>query len=242
MLPDGLERAFRKHNQSDELREILDAYELLISRAEEAQKAFPGEDYGEPHRIRANSLVYRQVLLHRSICLLEGAVRAAVDENLYSMALNVRGHFETTASLGYLHRRLQSLKRGDISPETLDRELCVQLLAVRHESVPQAPDPKNILSLFEHADKSVGISLLSGARKKYYILKDSYEYLCEFCHPNFHSNSVAIELDKSVPEFKFRHGKPMRDQEFELIGYLLLSAPIFVALFDQIPDLLPSEE
>lgn len=242
MLPDGLEQAFRNHNQSDELREILDAYEQLASRTEESHKAFPGEDYGEPNRIRANALVYRQVLLHRSIRLFEGSVRAAVDENLYSMALNVRGHFETTASLGYLHRRLQSLKRGDISPETLDRDLCVQLLGVHHESVPQAPDPKNILSLLEHADKSVNISVLGGTTKQYYILKDSYEYLCEFCHPNFHSNSVAVDLDKSVPEFRFRHGQPMRDQEFKLIGYLLLSAPIFVALYDQIPDLLPSKE
>lgn len=242
MLPNGLEQAFRNHNQFDELRKILDAYEQLASRTEESQKAFPSEDYGEPKRIRANGLVYRQALLHRSIHLFEGSVRAAVDENLYSMALNVRGHFETTASLGYLHRRLQSLKRRDISLETLDRDLCVQLLGVRHESVPQAPDPKNILSLFEHADKSVNISVLGATTNQHGILKDSYEYLCEFCHPNFHSNSVAIDLDKSVPEFRFRHGQPMRDEEFNLIGYLLLSAPIFVDLYDQIPDLLPSKE
>ena len=242
MLSIGLEQALRNHNQSDELREISGAYEQLASRTEESHKVFPGEDYGEPNRIRANGLVCRQVLLHRSIHLFEGSVRAAVDENLYSMALNVRGHFETTASLGYLHRRLQSLKRGDISLETLDRDLCVQLLGVRHESVPQAPDPKNILSLFEHADKSVNISVLGGTTKQYCILKESYEYLCEFCHPNFLSNCVAIDLDKSVPEFRFRHGQPMRDEEFKLIGYLLLSVPIFVALYDQIPDLLPSKE
>lgn len=124
-----------------------------------------------PIGIRANGLIYRQVLLHRSIHLFEGSVRAAVDENLYSMVLNVRGHFETTASLGYLHRRLQSLKSGDISIEILDRDLCVQLLGVRHESVPQAPDPKNILSLFEHADKSVNIVVLGGTTNQYSILK-----------------------------------------------------------------------
>lgn len=242
MLPIGLEQAFRNHNQSDELREILETYEQLASRTEESHKVFPGKDYGEPDRIRANGMVYRQVLLHRSIHLFEGSVRAAVDENLYSMALNVRGHFETTASLGYLHRRLQSLRSGSISPETLDRDLCVQLLGVRHKSVPQAPDPKNILSLFEYADESANIAVLGGTTKQYCILKESYEYLCEFCHPNFHSNSVAIDLDKSVPEFRFRYGQPMRDDEFQLIGYLLLSAPVFVALYDQIPDLLPSKE
>jgi len=241
MLPNGLEQAFRNHNHAKEFDEFVEGHKQLVSRTEESRKAILDENYGEPDRIRGNALVYRQVLLHRSIYLFEGSASAAVNENAYSMVLNIRGHFETTASLGYLHRRFQSLKKGGISSETLDQDLCIQMLGVRHESVPEAPDPKNILSLFEPADKSATISVLGGTTNQYNILKESYEYLCEFCHPNFHSNSVAIDLDKSVPEFRFRHGQPMRDEEFKLIGYLLLSAPIFVALYDQIPDLLPSK-
>jgi hypothetical protein len=34
----------------------------------------------------------------------------------------------------------------------------------------------------------------------------------------------------------------MRDREFDIIGYLLLSAPIFVALFDKIEEVLPKVE
>jgi len=242
MLPNELEQGFRNHNETKEFDEFVEAHKQLVSRTEESRKAFPGENYGEPDRIKGNALVYRQVLLHRSIYLFEGSASAAVNENAYSMVLNIRGHFETTASLGYLHRRLQSLKKDDISSETLDRDLCVQMLGVRHESIPEAPDPKNILSLFEHADKSVNISVLDQTAKHRYILKDCYEYLCEFCHPNFHSNFVAIDLDKSVPEFRFRHGQPMRDEEFKVIKYLFISAPIFVDLYDQIPDLLPCTE
>jgi hypothetical protein len=242
MLPNGLEQAFRNHNQTKEFDEFVEAHKQSVSRTEVSRKAFLGEKYGEPDRIRGNALVYRQVLLHRSINLFEGSASAAVNENAYSRVLNIRGHFETTASLGYLHRRLHSLKKSDISYETLDRDLCVQMLGVRHESIPEAPDPKNILSLFEHADKSVNLAVLGGTTDQYNMLKESYEYLCEFCHPNFHSNNVAIDLDKSVPEFKFRHGQPMRDIEFKLLGYLLLSAPIFVALYDQIPDLLSGTE
>ena len=51
-------------------------------------------------------MVYRQVLLHRSILLFEGSLDAAADENVYSMALSIRGYFETTAALGYVHYRL----------------------------------------------------------------------------------------------------------------------------------------
>jgi len=242
MLPGELEQAFQRHNQSGEACEIIEAYEQLVSRTEISHKPFPGEDYGEPNRIIVNGLIFRQVLLHRSIQLFEGSVRAAVDENAYSMTINVRGHFETTASIGYFHQRLHSLKKGNISAETLDRDLTVQLLGARHESISQAPDPINILSQLEYADKSVNTSVIGTAAGQYDILKDSYEYLCEFAHPNFHSNSVVIDLDKSIPEFRFRHGQAMRDNEFELIRYLLLSAPIFVDLFDQIPALLPSKE
>lgn len=240
MLPNGLKKAFRNHNQSDELQNILDAHKKLVSRTAEYLKMISGEDYGEPKRISANSLVYRQVLLHRSIGLFEGSVKAAVDENPYSMVLNIRGHIETTASLGYLHHRLQSLKQGHISPETLDRNLCDQLLGGHHKSLPQAPDPQNILTQLEHADKSVSTSVLGGTKMQHNILKTCYEFLCEFSHPNFHSNSVAIEPDRSIPGFRFRHGQPMRDFEFKLIGYLSLSAEIFASLYDQIPDLLPA--
>jgi hypothetical protein len=120
--------------------------------------------------------------------------------------------------------------------------LVVQLLGVHHENFPQAPDPINILSQLEYADRSVNTSVIGATAKQYNILKDSYEYLCEFARPNFHSNSVAIDFDKSIPEFRFRHRQAVRDNEFKLIGYLLLSAPTFVDLFDQIPALLPSKE
>lgn len=224
MLPKGLEQAFRNHNQTKELEEFVEAHKQLVLRTETSHRTAPPGDYGDPDRLKVNVLIYRQVLLHRSIFLFEGALQAAVYENLYSMALNIRGHFETTASLGYLCRRLQSLKKGDITPETVDRNLCAQLLGTRQEGIRQAPEPPHILSVFEHADKAVNISVLSGSTRQYDILKDCYEFLCEFCHPNFHSNSVAIELNKAVPEFRFRHGQPMRDEEFKLIGYLLLSA------------------
>jgi len=73
-------------------------------------------------------------------------------------------------------------------------------------------------------------------------LTDCYKYLCEFSHPNFHSNTVAFELDKEAKEFKIRHDDPMRDQEFDLIGYLLISTHIFLNLYDKLEDVLPKDE
>ena len=241
MLPEGLKQAFQKHGQSDDdLCKIGEIYDELASRTEPSRRTPPG-DYGQPERIKANVLIYRQVLLHRAISLFEGALNAAVDENLYSVVLNMRGHFETTASLGYLYRRLQSLKKGVISAERIDRDLCAQLLGTRREGLRGAPAPINILTAFEEADKALNIAILQGTTHQYEILKNSYEYLCEFCHPNLSSNSIALDLDKSVPEFRFRHGQDMRDHEFNLIVYIVISANVFLSLYDQILDLLPSE-
>ena len=58
MLPDELEQAFQRHNQSGEACEMIEAYEQLVSRTEKSHKLFPGEDYGEPNRIIVNGLIF----------------------------------------------------------------------------------------------------------------------------------------------------------------------------------------
>ena len=103
-------------------------------------------------------------------------------------------------------------------------------------------EAKQVLNMLEYADRSISKNILYGKTKEHDILTDCYKFLCEFSHPNFHSNTVAFELDKETQEFKIRHYDPMRDKEFEIIGYLLLSAPIFVALFDKIEEVLPKDE
>ena len=193
-------------------------------------------------RIRKNALTYRQVLLHRAILLFEGSLYALSENNPYSMSLSIRAHFETTAALGYLHNRLNSLNKGTIKAEVVDQDLCAQLLGSRHETLSDAPEPKQILTMLEYADKSISKHILGGSVRQYDILSDCYIFLCEFSHPNFHSNSVAIDLDKSVPAYKFRYGKAMRDNEFNLIEYLLLSTPLFIELFDSLVELLPDEK
>jgi hypothetical protein len=80
---------------------------------------------------------------------------------------------------------------------------------------------------------------MGGTAKQYDILTDCYKFLCEFSHPNFHSNFVAFDFNKEKQHIVMRHSEPMKDIEFNLIGYLLLSSPIFVSLFDKVGDILP---
>jgi hypothetical protein len=235
---------FRRRGKESEVSKYEASYNDLIKRIEHSCKAQPQGDWGDPKRIRQYALVLRQILLHRGLKLFLGSLHALLENNAYSMILSIRGHFETTAALGYLHDRLNSLQQGYLDPHVVDTDICTQLLGSRDERLlasmkVEVFEAKQVLNMLEYADKSITKNIWGGEIEKRDILTDSYKFLCEFSHPNFHSNTVAFELDKETQEFKIRHYDPMRDNEFNIIGYLLISAPIFVALFDKIEEVLP---
>lgn len=224
--------------------EYEEAYSELSRRTESMIRALPGGEWGEPRRIREFSLVLRQVLLHRAIKLFEGAINALIHDNAYSMALSVRGHFETTAAIGYLHNRLASLQEGNLAQVTVDKDIVTQILGTRDEELlkeagEDALEAKQVLSMLEYADKSVSRHIMDGATKEHVMLMDIYKWLCEFSHPNYHSNSVAFSLDKEKGEFSFTHNSQILEREAKVIENILLSSPIFTELYDRIENLLP---
>lgn len=206
-----------------------------------------GGELGDPKRIRDLALVTRQTFLHRAIELTKAAGVSIANENGYSLALCVRAHFETTAALGYLHSRLRSLQAGNVTPEAVDKDLMVMILGSRDEqtlSIEGADgfEAKQILTMLEHADKSVSKNILGGKANEHKMLMDIYKWLCEFCHPNFHSNNLAFTLAREKGGFKFRHGGRLDDVEANILSYLLISGPIFVHLYDEIEQLVPREQ
>lgn len=238
---DLVNEAFTKHGLSFEVQEFRDTYDGLIARIESACAVPPGGEWGDARRVRAYAVALRQVLLHRAIALFEGALRASVDENAYLMVLAIRAQFETTAALGYLHNRLNSLKCGNLEAAKVDEDIMTQLLGTKDNHIPGAMTPKQILSMLEYADVSVSRRILGGGPRQYKMLRESYDFLCEFAHPNFHSNRVGFDLDKVGQRFVLRHGKDMQDKEFRVVDYLLISAPLHVALHDAIDEVLPIE-
>ena len=111
----------------------------------------------------------------------------------------------------------------------------VQLLGSK--DIAMAPEPKHVLSMLEYADKSVSRHILKGTTGKYRMLTESYEYLCEFSHPNFHSNALSFDLDKEKNEISVCHKSEMKSIAFNILAYLLIGAPIFHDLYPLIDDL-----
>ncbi len=237
MITSLIRTRLKEINREDDCEEFVRILSEMQSRRLVSSPAFPGEDWGDFRRIHANTLVYTQALLFRSSLLIEGVLTAIDRGNPFSLALSVRAHLETTAALGYLHRRLSSMQNGNLKPEKVDEDIANLLLGGRHECTPNAPRAINVLSMLEQAEKSVNMSILGESAKSRDILTDAYEYLCEYCHPNFISNSLALSIDKKKRVFEFRHEIPFQCSELELAGYVLISGSIFISLFDLVVEL-----
>ena len=94
------------------------------------------------------------------------------------------------------------------------------------------------MNLLDEFDKTVQKFIYEDSVKSEKRLRECYEFLSEFCHPNFHSNLLAIDLDKSSSLFKLRYETDPRPAEFHVINYLLICIPVFIALFDDAQEIL----
>ena len=65
------------------------------------------------------------------------------------------------------------------------------------------------------------------------MLKDIYGWLSEFAHPNFCSNKSAFSLDEATGRMVFRHEGELQDNDYQLVGYMDISATMFPKLFDE---------
>lgn len=224
-----------------DIAKLVQIHKELAARIELEVTAPTKGDWGDSNRVRAYSHALRQILLHRAIGTYEGAMSALLGEHSYSMVLCIRGHFEAVAALGYLYWRLRSVSRGTLQAEIVDRDIGAMLLGIRDGGPPEAPNPKSVLEQFELADRAVSKDFLEGTAKQHKLLTESYTFLCEFCHPNYHSNSMAFDLNKTAGVFRVLHGEPMRQREIGLIEYLLIAAPIYIQLHDGMVNILPED-
>jgi hypothetical protein len=112
-----------------------------------------------------------------------------------------------------------------------------QILGTKDQSISNAMPPKQIMSMLDHADRSISKSIMGGKPAEHAMLRESYDHLSEFAHPNFHSNILAFDLDKTAGRIVFR--AELRDEAFAMIGYLVLASSLYVPLHDSIDGLAP---
>ncbi len=226
------------HLKQETVEEFVSIYQQLLDRRQEVCPILKGEDAGNIRWTSQHSLALRQVFLHRTISTITGAIVCLREKLWYSVALSVRGNFETTAALGYLYERLHSLANGTLPLEQIEDDICVMLLGTRYDRPnSQGLTAKSVLTLLEYATKAVKRVTFANEVMPPDMLTDPYNFLCEFCHPNFSSNSLAFHFDKEKSQLRMRHDGEMLKGTAH-IEYLLLSAPFFIDLYDGIPGVL----
>ena len=223
----AVRKLFNRWKQDDLLNRLEASHQQLLDRRKEAVE-IASQD--EPRkRTASNCLVLQQLLLHRAERLITGAGTMLRENNISGLALLVRGHYETTAVLGYVCNRLESLKVGNISFQDFALNIAVEVLGARNPQFTKAPKPPNILTCIDIADKYLDAHCFKG---KLSMIRDGYDWLSEFAHPNFLSHSSAFTIDKANRRFVFRHEDDIQERDFDLMGYLDISAFVFIRLFD----------
>jgi hypothetical protein len=233
LFSESLKQTFVKYKETELFGRLQSTYDELIKR-KVLRIDYPDDiSLNGVERLRLNCNVYEQILLHRAISLFEASLGTLSDRNVYALALCIRGHYETTAALGYLHKRCMSFLEKTISFADFETDIKVQMLAWKEPSkVAEAPDPVQILTQLDDTDKVMYRKFLKSTGNHKKMLRDSYEFLCNFCHPNFHSNMAAYSYDKKSKAVVLRYGDDLRDNEF-FIGRLWISSDVFVWLFDE---------
>ena len=219
---------FNRWQRGDLLDRLEVSHRQLLDRRIQVVE-FPTTDEMRT-RTASNCVMLQQVLLHRAERLLAGAGTMLLESNIYALSLSVRGHYEATAVLGYLCNRLESFQATNIDFAKFAYNIVCAFLGAKHPNhFTRAPNPPNILSCIEGAEKYLSTHFAAYTQGD---LQDTYDWLSEFAHANFLSHSLAFSVDTANHRFVFRHNGELQERDFDLIGYLKISAGLFVVLFD----------
>lgn len=225
---------FEALEKADLIDDLERFHGQLVARRREAVDYPDVETISEATRAVRNVEVLSQAHLHRAERLMASSGSMIADENIYGLTLLIRGHIESTSILGFLCERIASFGKGGVLFERVIHDIAHAMMGARHPMFSQQPDPVNILSAIEKADRYFERKH-KGPRQG--MLADCYAWLSDFAHPNFLSGDSAICLDKAAGRFEFRHGGALSQEELEQLGYLAISAELFVDFFDDLADL-----
>lgn len=191
-----------------------------------------------------NGTVLLLKLITRSLYLLRGFDLAINDANSTTCFLNVRAHWETTGALACFHKWLTKFYRDECTFEELDAKLVKLSLGGRvfpdkdHVGHTNIPDSINVMSLIDDLDsqwKTMGGEITKPFRGE-------YEFLSEFCHPNFLGNSIGSEMVESGC-VEYHYPPILNESEISiLLSDLAISLTFFTRFYDNCFSLLEKNE
>lgn len=181
----------------------------------------------ERTRARGNLEILRQGLLHRTLCLAKAVNTLVPEGNVHAIALSIRGQLEATAQLGYFCHRLTALAKRRVTFDDFHYGLAQTLLAASSGSLTHAFEPTNVLTYFDKADRHFERELGGKEAGAAGLLRESYDWMSDYCHPNFLSSASSFILDKERHEIRFQHNKPLLARNNDLFSAFRISLSMF---------------
>lgn len=134
-------------------------------------------------------------LLHRSRDLFDGSIHALRGSQVLSTYLTVRAHMETTGCAQYLRVQLRKYYDKAIDSAAINDIIFRQFLGGRifpdRAKHASAPDAIQILNYVDSVNKAAELKRLN----REIDFRDIYNWLSEYCHPNFLGHSVGVDTE-----------------------------------------------
>lgn len=182
-----------------------------------------------------NSIKFLLLSLQRSRLMFEALLDCLKHKQRAVAYLVVRAHFETTGLVSYFYKHLGRFYNNEIGYDEIDSILRGLTLAgktfpdKKKQEERNIPDAINVLTLIGAADKLFN----SISKEKKNIFRDCYDFLSEFCHPNWLGLTIGsdiVDWNKCIfakkPTFK------KRDLGI-LVHYLCISSVFFFTIYDK---------
>jgi len=218
---------FAKWGEQKLLQNLRDIHGDLVARRRSSIDGVP-TGWGDPRkRARANLEAIQQAQLHRVERQLVSSVSLFLEHNIYGVALVTRAVIESAGIIGFFCGKLDSLAAGTIGFNDLQQSIWLATSGARHEFLKDADSPVNIMTCIGRADVIMGKKIGGDTSS----LRDSYDWLSEYAHPNFLSNALAYSVDDQS-RFVFRHAGGFDRKDFQVPSYMVVAAGIFTLLFD----------
>ena len=171
-----------------EVKKLEEAIEVLRSAREDKVSA---EVIGAKSKTPLKVIVQREALLWRFVEIADG-LRACLDvNNTLGALVFARGMIECTAAHHQLNRTIRSAPGR--SAEDIDKDVMRLLMGTRFFSIGDSSENNeveavNILTCLKHLDS------------KFEGVRDDYEYLCEFAHPNWAGTAGLFSIGDNTKD------------------------------------------
>jgi hypothetical protein len=155
----------------------------------------------------------------------------------------VRSHLETTSGIAFLLSRLNSYYAKGIEFSKVEEDLFRLSVGATKIEKKEVPKAINVMDMIDSVDYLLNKMTTDTGTTKKDMFRDLYEWLSDFCHPNFQGTYGGAEIiDHKDKSLVFYDTDVIHERDFPHFFSLNLSAILFLDFFDKTLAIIKQKE